>query len=162
MSEESPIFVENLCRKFGSLSAVDNINLEVAAGQIFGFLGPNGAGKSTTVRMLTTLMTPTSGRARVAGYDVVTDADMVRRSIGVALQDAAIDPIMTGRELLKLQAVLHGVSRKRSKVRSEELLERVGLKGASDKRVGSVLRWYETSAGPCYVFDPRTNGSISR
>jgi ABC-2 type transport system ATP-binding protein len=136
MSKESPIFVENLCRKFGTLSAVDNINLEVAAGQIFGFLGPNGAGKSTTVRMLTTLMTPTSGKARVAGYDVVTEADMVRRSIGVALQDAAIDPIMTGRELLKLQAVLHGVTRKRSKARSEELLERVGLKGASDKRVG--------------------------
>ena len=136
MSKESPIFVENLCRKFGTLSAVDNINLEVTAGQIFGFLGPNGAGKSTTVRMLTTLMTPTSGKARVAGYDVVTEADMVRRSIGVALQDAAIDPIMTGRELLKLQAVLHGVTRKRSKVRSEELLERVGLKGASDKRVG--------------------------
>ncbi|MFT5530414.1 MAG: ABC-2 type transport system ATP-binding protein [Candidatus Poriferisodalaceae bacterium] len=134
---DQPIFVEGLVRRFGDLVAVDGINLSVHQGEIFGFLGPNGAGKSTTVRMLTTLLTPTSGTARVAGYDVVTEAAYVRRSIGVALQDAAIDPIMTGRELLNLQAVLHGLNRKTAKERGSELLARVGLDAAGDRRVGT-------------------------
>ena len=105
----SPIIAENLVRHFGDVQAVKGINLEVKAGEVFGFLGPNGAGKSTAVRMLTTLLRPTSGSARVAGYDVVAQADQVRRNIGVALQDAAIDPLMTGAELLALQAVLYGI-----------------------------------------------------
>lgn len=112
------------------------MDLEVTEGEIFGFLGPNGAGKSTTVRMLTTLLRPTGGTATVAGYDVVTQADMVRRSIGVALQDAAIDPLMTGNELLRLQATLHGIGRTEARRRSGELLERVGLTAAGDRRVG--------------------------
>ena len=103
---------------------------------MFAFLGPNGAGKSTTVRMLTTLLAPSAGSARVAGYDVVTEAAMVRRSIGVALQDAAIDPLMTGRELLRLQSVLYGIPRARAEQRSAELLERVGLTAAAGRRVG--------------------------
>ena len=133
----SPIIAENLVRHFGDVQAVKGINLEIKAGEIFGFLGPNGAGKSTAVRMLTTLLRPTSGTARVAGYDVVKDADMVRRSIGVALQDAAIDPLMTGAELLALQAVLYGIPQSLMKKRSDELLERVGLTAAASRRVST-------------------------
>lgn len=132
----SPIQATGLQRTFGDVMAVDCVDLEVTEGEIFGFLGPNGAGKSTTVRMLTTLLRPTGGSARVAGYDVVTEADMVRRSIGVALQDAAIDPLMTGNELLRLQATLHGIGRVEARRRSGELLERVGLTAAGDRRVG--------------------------
>lgn len=131
-----PIQATALQRTFDDVVAVDGVDLEVAEGEIFGFLGPNGAGKSTTVRMLTTLLRPTGGSARVAGYDVVTEADMVRRSIGVALQDAAIDPLMTGNELLRLQATLHGIARTEARRRSGELLERVGLTAAGDRRVG--------------------------
>jgi ABC-2 type transport system ATP-binding protein len=127
---------EGLVRAFGELRAVDGIGLEVQPGEIFGFLGPNGAGKSTTVRMLTTLLRPTDGIARVAGFDVVTQAGEVRRSIGVALQDAAIDPLMTGNELMRLQATLHGIPRGDAKRRSGELLERVGLTAAGDRKVG--------------------------
>jgi ABC-2 type transport system ATP-binding protein len=117
--------------------AVDGVDLTVEQGEIFGFLGPNGAGKSTTVRMLTTLLRPTGGTAHVAGFDVVTQADDVRRNIGVALQDAAIDPLMTGAELLKLQAVLYGLPRSMHHRRSDELLERVGLTAAATRRVGT-------------------------
>ena len=137
----APIVASGLVRHFGSgdniVKAVDGVDLEVRQGEIFGFLGPNGAGKSTTVRMLTTLLTPTSGTARVAGYDVVTEANKVRRSIGVALQDAAIDPLMTGRELLELQSVLYGLPRLTGRQRGVELLERVGLTAAADRRVGT-------------------------
>ncbi|MEI8323594.1 MAG: ATP-binding cassette domain-containing protein [Actinomycetes bacterium] len=137
----SPIIATGLARYFGSkdepIKAVDGVDLEVKEGEIFGFLGPNGAGKSTTVRMLTTLLRPTAGQAFVAGYDIVKDADKVRRSIGVALQDAAIDPLMTGNELLELQAVLYGIAPNQMKKRADELLERVGLTAAGDRRVGT-------------------------
>jgi ABC-2 type transport system ATP-binding protein len=137
----SPIIATGLVRHFGSeanrIKAVDGVDLEVKAGEIFGFLGPNGAGKSTTVRMLTTLLSLTGGSAKVAGFDVTTQADHVRRSIGVALQDAAIDPLMTGRELLKLQAVMYGLPKAQHLSRGDELLERVGLTGAADRRVGT-------------------------
>jgi len=142
MPERSlPILAEGLQRYFGSgddlVKAVDGIDLRIEAGEIFGFLGPNGAGKSTTVRMLTTLLRPTGGSARVAGFDVVAQADDVRRNIGVALQDAAIDPLMTGAELLKLQAVLYGLPKSQHRTRANELLERVGLTAAADRRVGT-------------------------
>src|SRR5204862_8155114 len=91
--------------------AVDGIDLRVDPGEIYGFLGPNGAGKSTTVHMLTTLLPPTAGTARVAGYDVVKDGPKVRASIGAALQEAALDPWLTGREHLRLQSALHGLTR---------------------------------------------------
>ena len=133
----SPIVAENLVRHFGDVHAVKGINLEIKAGEVFGFLGPNGAGKSTAVRMLTTLLRPTSGTARVAGFDVVTQADQVRRNIGVALQDAAIDPLMTGAELLALQAVLYGIPSSSLKKRADELLERVGLTAAASRRVST-------------------------
>jgi ABC-2 type transport system ATP-binding protein len=133
----APIEAEGLVRRFGDIVAVDHVDLSVAEGEIFGFLGPNGAGKSTTTRMLCTLLRPTAGSARVAGFDVVREAPKVRRVIGVALQDAAIDPIMTGNELLRLQAVLHGIPRGAARARSDELLERVGLTAAADRRVGT-------------------------
>ena len=130
-----------LQRTFGSgddvVRAVDGVDLRIEPGEVFGFLGPNGAGKSTTVRMLTTLLRPTGGSARVAGFDVVDEADDVRRRIGVALQDAAIDPLMTGSELLLLQAVLYGLPKRIHKERAGELLERVGLTAAGDRRVGT-------------------------
>ena len=133
----NPIEAEALVRTFGAVHAVEGVDIVVGEGEVFGFLGPNGAGKSTTVRMLTTLLKPTGGRARVAGYDVVREAGMVRRSIGVALQDAAIDPLMTGTELMRLQAVLHGIPRAAAETRSNELLERVGLTAAAGRRVGT-------------------------
>ena len=133
----NPIEADGLVRRFGDIVAVDGVDLVVEQGEIFGFLGPNGAGKSTIVRMLTTLLTPTAGHARVAGFDVVRQAGAVRRSIGVALQDAAIDPLMTGRELVRLQAVLHGINRAEADRRGDVLLERVGLRGAADRRVGT-------------------------
>ncbi len=121
----------------GGVHAVVGVDLQVSEGEVFGFLGPNGAGKSTIVRILTTLLRPTAGTARVAGHDVVHDAPAVRRRIGVALQDAAIDPFMTGRELLRLQAVLHGISRHDGRRRAQALLEQLELTDAADRRVGT-------------------------
>jgi ABC-2 type transport system ATP-binding protein len=121
----------------GGIRAVAGVDLEVSEGQIYAFLGPNGAGKTTTVRMLTTLLQPTGGEATVAGFDVVAQAAEVRRAIGVALQEAALDPLMTGRELIQLQATLHGLPRAEGRRRAEALLERVGLTRAADRRVGT-------------------------
>src|SRR5206468_1980075 len=132
------IEVERLERQFkGGLRAVDGIDLEVAAGEVYGFLGPNGAGKTTTVRMLVTLLRPTGGAATVAGHDIVREQHAVRRSIGVALQEAALDPLMTGLELIELQATLHGIERAEGKRRGVSLLERVGLSEAANRRVGT-------------------------
>lgn len=131
------VTAESLARSFGAIEAVAGIDLDIEKGEIFGFLGPNGAGKSTTVRMLTTLLRPTSGKGTVAGHDVVDDADAVRRAIGVALQDAAIDPLMTGRELIRLQAVLHGIGKAETAEREERLLSTVGLTKAADRRVAT-------------------------
>ena len=131
------IETRDLVRRFGEIVAVDGINLSVSEGQVFGFLGPNGAGKSTAIRMLTTLLHPTSGEVYVSGFNVVTEAAAVRRLIGVALQDAAIDPLMTANELIRLQAVLHGITRSEAKKRGGELLERVGLSGAASRRVST-------------------------
>jgi ABC-2 type transport system ATP-binding protein len=116
--------------------AVDGIDLGVAPGEIYGFLGPNGAGKSTTVHMLTTLLPPTSGTARVAGHDVVSEGPQVRAAIGAALQEAALDPLLTGREHLRLQASLQALPRGERKQRADELIQRVGLTHAADRKVG--------------------------
>jgi ABC-2 type transport system ATP-binding protein len=115
--------------------AVDGIDLRVEPGEIYGFLGPNGAGKSTTVHMLTTLLPPTSGTARVAGYDVVKEGPKVRKAIGAALQEAALDPFLTGREHLRLQTAMHGITGDERRRRSNELLTRVGLTEAADRKV---------------------------
>jgi ABC-2 type transport system ATP-binding protein len=130
------IAVEGLERAFGDVLAVRGVDLEVEEGEIYGFLGPNGAGKTTTVRMLTTLLLPTGGTATVAGHDVVTEARAVRGSIGVALQEAALDPLMTGRELIRLQATLQGIPPAEGRRRADALLERVDLAEAADRRVG--------------------------
>jgi ABC-2 type transport system ATP-binding protein len=118
-----------------TVDAVRGVDLRVRTGEVFGFLGPNGAGKSTTIRMLTTLMSITSGTARVAGIDVMADPDAARRRIGVALQEAGLDPRQTGRELLVLQARLFGSSKPESMQRAEELLELVDLVEAADRRI---------------------------
>src|SRR5436309_9739257 len=137
MSEPNGIEVESLVRVFKKgPRAVDGIDLEVAPGEIYGFLGPNGAGKSTTVLMLTTLLPPTDGHARVAGYDIAREGAEVRRAIGAALQEAALDPFLTGREHMRLQAGLHGFTRAERDSRGDELLERVGLSEAADRKVG--------------------------
>jgi ABC-2 type transport system ATP-binding protein len=115
--------------------AVDGIDLEVAEGEIYGFLGPNGAGKSTTVHMLTTLLPLTAGSAKVGGFDVVREGPQVRMRIGAALQEAALDGLLTGREHLRLQSALQAVPRSERRARATELLERVGLSEAADRRV---------------------------
>jgi ABC-2 type transport system ATP-binding protein len=136
-SSSPAVEVRGLVREFkGGIRAVDGLDLELEPGEIYGFLGPNGAGKTTSVRILTTLLRPTAGVARVAGHDVVAEADAVRRSIGVALQEAAIDPLMTGRELLRMQGALHGLRGAPARQRAAELLARVGLTQAGDRRVG--------------------------
>ena len=116
--------------------AVDGIDLEVSPGEIYGFLGPNGAGKSTTVHMLTTLLPPTAGTARVGGFDIVKQGPQVRSVIGAALQEAALDPLLTGREHLRLQSAMHGLPRGERGARAAELLARVGLTQAADRKVG--------------------------
>jgi ABC-2 type transport system ATP-binding protein len=132
------IEVQRLVREFkGGLRAVDGIDLEVAAGEVYGFLGPNGAGKTTTVRMLVTLLRPTGGRALVAGHDVATEPHLVRKRIGVALQEAALDMLMTGRELMELQATLHGIPPRDVRDRAADLIDRVGLSQAAERRVGT-------------------------
>jgi ABC-2 type transport system ATP-binding protein len=135
MHEERGIEVAGLVREFkGGVRAVDGIDLHVPAGEIYGFLGPNGAGKSTTVKVLTTLLPPTAGSATVAGYDVAREGAKVRASIGVALQEVALDPMLTGREHMRLQAGLQGIPRSQRAARGDELLERVGLADAADRK----------------------------
>jgi ABC-2 type transport system ATP-binding protein len=132
---EAAIEAHELRRTFkGGVEAVKGIDLSVAAGEVFGFLGPNGAGKTTTVRMLCTLLPPTSGAARVAGVDVLEDPAEVRRRIGVALQEIGLDPVQTGRELLELQCGLYGITGSAARSRAGELLELVGLVEAAERR----------------------------
>ena len=135
LAVEAEQLVKHYTGRGGEVEAVRGVDLHVEAGEVFGFLGPNGAGKSTTVRMLTTLMTITSGTARVAGVDVTADPDAARRRIGVALQEAGLDPRQTGRELLILQARLFGTARAQAADRAQELLELVDLVEAADRRI---------------------------
>src|SRR6476660_1235190 len=139
MSTNNPasIEVEGLVREFKKgPRAVDGIDLQVAPGEIFGFLGPNGAGKSTTVLMLTTLLPPTAGTARVAGHDIVREGPAVRSVIGAALQEAALEPLLTGRDHLRLQTTLQGLPKSQRRARGDELLLLVGLDDAADRKVG--------------------------
>jgi ABC-2 type transport system ATP-binding protein len=136
VSAANGIEVSGLVREYRKgPRAVDGIDLSVAPGEIYGFLGPNGAGKSTTVHVLTTLLPPTSGTARVGGYDVVREGPKVRSVIGVALQEAALDPLLTARDHLRLQATLQSVPKAERRARADELLERVGLAEAADRKV---------------------------
>jgi ABC-2 type transport system ATP-binding protein len=133
MAVEATGLIKTFQGKGDPVEAVRGVDLAVEAGEMFGFLGPNGAGKSTTVRMLTTLTTVTAGTARVAGVDVTSDPDEVRRRIGVALQDAGLDPRQTGREILVLQGRLFGATRAAAASRAEELLDLVDLTDAADR-----------------------------
>ena len=136
MTDGNGIEVRGLVREYKKgPRAVDGIDLTVAPGEIYGFLGPNGAGKSTTVHVLTTLLPPTAGTALVAGYDVVKDGPKIRGLIGVALQEAALDPLLTARDHLRLQATLQSVPKEQREARAEELLHRVGLVEAADRKV---------------------------
>jgi len=134
---EASIEVQGLVKEFKKgPRAVDGIDLHVDPGEIYGFLGPNGAGKSTTVLMLTTLLPPDEGIARVAGYEVREDGARVRESIGAALQEAALDPHLTAREHMRLQTALHGLSKPERRRRGDDLIERFGLSDAADRKVG--------------------------
>jgi ABC-2 type transport system ATP-binding protein len=135
MGEDPVIVVESLVKRFGSLAALDGIDLQVERGTVFGLLGPNGAGKTTAVRILTTIIRPDAGRASVLGYDVVHEAAQVRFRIGLAGQNAAVDGNLTGRENLRLVGRLTQLPRDRIAARSDDLLERFGLAGAADRLV---------------------------
>ena len=126
-----------LVRTFGEKNAVDGVDIAIAEGEIYGFLGPNGAGKSTMVKMLTSLLRPTSGTASVAGFDVATQAAEVRLRIGVALQDAALDLKQTGREILDLQGRFYGLSKTERASRIEELIPLIDIGSAFDERIGT-------------------------
>jgi ABC-2 type transport system ATP-binding protein len=135
MSESYAIEAEGLVKVFGRTRALDGIDLQVGAGTILGMLGPNGAGKTTTVRVLTTLLRPDEGTARVAGYDVHTEAAQVRREIGLTGQYAALDESLTGRANLIMVGQLCRLSRKQAKQRAAELLDEFDLAGAADRGV---------------------------
>jgi ABC-2 type transport system ATP-binding protein len=134
-AHDAAIRAEGLQRRFNGNAAVEHLDLEIAAGEIFGFLGPNGAGKSTTVRMLCTLLSPTGGRAHVAGFDIAEDPGAVRLRIGAALQDVALDPNQTGAELLRLQGALYGLSSRTITRRVEQLAELIDLGDALGRRI---------------------------
>ncbi len=131
------IAVEGLVRTFGTVRAVDGVDLKVRKGEIFGFLGPNGAGKTTVIRMLVTLLAPTAGSMIVAGYDAVSRPEEVRLRIGVALQDAALDAKQTGRELLRLQGRLYGLPRKQVNQRIADLSDLIDIGDAMDRFIGT-------------------------
>jgi ABC-2 type transport system ATP-binding protein len=162
------IFSEALVRVFPpDVRAVDGLGLDVKAGQIFGFLGANGSGKTTTVRMLTTLLRPTSGRASVLGVDVTKEPNRVRSQIGVALQEASLDDLQTGRELLRLQSRLYRVPPNEIESRVGHLLEIVDLVDVADRRIktysGGMKRRLDLAAAlvhnPTVVFlDEPTTG----
>jgi ABC-2 type transport system ATP-binding protein len=134
---DAMIEIEGLTKRFGPLTAVQDLSLRVAKGEVLGFLGPNGAGKSTLVKMLTTILAPTSGRATVAGFDVRRQQGKVRRAIGVALQEVGLDPLMTSRELVVMQAQLFGASTGAARETAERLLKTVGIDDVDPKkRVG--------------------------
>jgi ABC-2 type transport system ATP-binding protein len=134
---EAAIVAHGLGRDFGGQAAVRSVDLAVAHGGIYGFLGPNGAGKSTTVRMLCTLLRPTRGRAFVAGHDLERDTEQIRLRIGVALQEAALDVTQTGRELLRLQGRLYGLTRSTIDARMTEVIDLVDIGPAIDQRIAT-------------------------
>ena len=151
------IEARGLTKRFDGLVAVDHIDLDVEEGEIFGFLGPNGAGKTTTIKMLTTLLKPSEGEAKVCGYDVVKQPDLVRRSIGVVFQEPALDDQLTGRENLDFHARLYGLNRREREERIEEVLKLVGLADRADELVknysGGMRRRLEIARG--FIHHPR-------
>ncbi len=173
---EPAISVSRLTKRFGDFDAVKGVSFEVGVGEVFGFLGPNGAGKSTTINMLCTLLKPTSGHARVAGHDVVTERDDVRRNIGLVFQDPTLDGYLTAEQNLKLHAELYGVPGNLVRPRMEQVLRMVGLLDRRDGQVmtfsGGMRRRLEIARGlmhsprvlfldePTIGLDPQTRRSI--
>lgn len=147
----NPITVENLTKKFDGVTAVDSINFEVNKGEIFGLLGPNGAGKTTAIKILVTLMKPTSGKARVAGYDVVKNSHLVRKNLGIVFQEPTLDVELTARENLDFHARLYSIDREKREERIEEVLELVELSDRADEIVknfsGGMQRRLEIARG---------------
>ncbi len=145
------IEVRNLTKKFNGFTAVDNISFKVKKGELFGLLGPNGAGKTTTINMLSTLLNPTSGYARVAGYDILKERDGVRRSIGIVFQEPALDNKLTGRENLEFHAMMYGMNKEERKRRINEVLKLVELSDKADVLVenysGGMKRRLEIARG---------------
>lgn len=137
MVNEVAIRTEQLVRRYDDFTAVDHVDLEVTRGEIYGFLGPNGAGKSTTVRMLCTLVAPTSGTATIAGFDVGSQPGEVRLRIGAALQEAALDPKQTGRQLLRLQGLLYGLPKRAMAQRVDEFGDLIDMRDALDRPIGT-------------------------
>lgn len=147
----SIIETENLTRKFNGLVAVDNVNFEVEEGEIFGFLGPNGAGKTTTIKMLITLLRPTSGTAKVVGFDIIKERNRVRECIGVVFQEPALDTELTGKENLDFHARMYGLSRAEREKRIVDVLQLVDLTDKADvlvkKYSGGMKRRLEIARG---------------
>ncbi len=145
------IDVRNLTKRFDGFTAVDSISFEVEEGEVFGLLGPNGAGKTTTINMLSTILKPNSGSAKVAGYDIVKERDNVRRSIGIVFQEPALDNKLTGRENLEFHAMMYGMSKEERKKRIGEVLELVDLSDKADVLVenysGGMKRRLEIARG---------------
>jgi len=170
------ISIEGLTKTYGEVEAVQSIDLEVSERETFGFLGPNGAGKSTTIGMLTTLVSPTSGRARVAGYDIISEREAVRRNIGLVFQDSTLDGYLSAEANLKLHAELYGVPRAIVADRLRQMLEMVGLWDRRKSKVntfsGGMKRRLEIARGllhspvvlfldePTVGLDPQTRSSI--
>jgi ABC-2 type transport system ATP-binding protein len=161
------ILVEGLAKRFGEVVALDGIDFEVPAGSVFGLLGPNGAGKTTAVRVLATVLAPDGGRAEVLGHDVSREAELVRHRIGLAGQNAAVDPNLTGRENLRLIGRLTQLRRKEIESRGGEILERFGLADAADRPVrtysGGMRRRLDVGAAlvhrpPVLFLDEPTTG----
>jgi ABC-2 type transport system ATP-binding protein len=148
---EDVIKVRDLTKKFGDFVAVDHISFSVKRGEIFGFLGPNGAGKSTAIKMLTTLLHPTSGSAEICGYDVVKDSDEVRRHIGIIFQDRSSDDYLTGRQNLDFHARMYGMSKEDRESKMESVLDLLELKGKESIRLHNlpegVRRRFEVARG---------------
>jgi ABC-2 type transport system ATP-binding protein len=172
------VTVRGLVKRYGDIEAVSGIDFDVAAGETFGFLGPNGAGKTTTIAMLCTLARPTGGTARVAGHDVATERDDVRRNIGLVFQDTTLDGYLTAEQNLRLHAELYGVPRAAVAGRMRQVLEMVGLWERRGSRVatfsGGMKRRLEIARGllhsprvlfldePTIGLDPQTRSSIWR
>ena len=148
---ENIITVKNLTRKFKDFTAVNDVSFDVEKGDIFAFLGPNGAGKTTTIKMLTTLLTPTSGSISLNGVDVVRDAEKARKSFGIVFQDPSLDDELTAKENMEFHAVLYGIDKKTRKERMEELLNYVELWDRRDHLVktfsGGMKRRLEIARG---------------
>ncbi len=165
--DENAIVVEDLRKRFGDVVALDGISFEVPRGTVFGLLGPNGAGKTTAVRVLATVIKPDGGRAAVLGHDVVREADAVRRRIGLAGQNAAVDPNLTGRENLRMVGILGQMQRAETGPRADELLERFDLMDAADRPLrtysGGMRRRLDVAASlvsrpPVLFLDEPTTG----